>query len=299
MVPDTGSSNLWVYSQKCWAVPCFTHPLFDQTKSSTFVDDGSPFDIQYGSGGIKGTLAYDTASIGDSITATHMGFGLITSVSGISFIASKMSGIIGLGYDTISVDNLKTFMDIADVTEKSFSMYLHHEDTESYMIVPGKDDGYTDIAKHVVAEQKYWALTMTGLKVGDTAVPTNNFKAVIDSGTSLIVGPASVIDPLIKDITVKKLCGGYENNPNITVTIDSTDYVLTPDDYVVKVAASGGLSECLLGIQSMDMPASFDYIIFGDVLMRKYPAFFSLVDNTVTFMKKTAVPEEVEETFLF
>ena len=295
MVPDTGSSNLWVYSHKCWAIPCFTHPLFDSSKSSTFVNDGKPFDITYGSGGIKGSLAYDTASIGDSITAQHMGFGLITSVSGISFIASKMSGIIGLGYDTISVDNLKTFMDIADLPERSFSMYLKHStDSEgSYMVVPGKDTGYDDIAKHQVVEQRYWALKLSALKVGDKAVPTSDYKAVIDSGTSLIVGPKAIIGPLIEGIKVKRTCAGYEQNPDITVTIDDTDYVLTPDDYVVKVTQAG-VSECLLGLQSMAFPAGFDYVIFGDVLMRKYPAFFSLEDNTVTFMKKSASPAEIE-----
>ena len=88
MVPDTGSSNLWVYSHDCHAIPCLTHPTFDGTKSSTFKNDGKPFDIHYGSGGIKGTLAYDTASIGDGVSAKDMGFGLITKASGIAFLAS-------------------------------------------------------------------------------------------------------------------------------------------------------------------------------------------------------------------
>lgn len=100
-----------------------------------------------------------------------------------------MSGIIGLGYDTISIDNLKTFVDLADLSEKTFSMYLKHSKEQSYMIVPGKDTGYEDIMKHQVVEQKYWSLKLTGMKNGDKSVPTDNYKAVIDSGTSLIVGP--------------------------------------------------------------------------------------------------------------
>jgi len=40
MVPDTGSSNLWVYSKSCWALPCWTHSLYDKSKSSTYVADG-------------------------------------------------------------------------------------------------------------------------------------------------------------------------------------------------------------------------------------------------------------------
>lgn len=67
MVPDTGSSNLWVYSKKCWALPCWTHPLYDHTKSSTYVKDGEDFDIKYGSGSIQGTVSKDTASIADDV----------------------------------------------------------------------------------------------------------------------------------------------------------------------------------------------------------------------------------------
>ena len=198
-----------------------------------------------------------------------------------------MSGIIGLGYDTISIDNLKTFVDLADLTEKSFSMYLKHSTEQSYMVVPGKDTGYEDIMKHKVVEQKYWSLGLTGMKVGDTSVPTNNHKAVIDSGTSLIVGSKEIIEPLIKDIKVSPFCIGVEKLPDITIQIDNHDYVLTSDDYVVR-AKDGPVTECIMGIEHAALPPGFDYIIFGDVLLRKYPAFFSLEDNTVTFMKKSA-----------
>lgn len=250
MVPDTGSSNLWVYSKKCHAIPCFTHPLFDSTKSSTFEDDGTKFDITYGSGMIRGVLAYDVASIGTDIEAKHMGFGLISSAVGLAFTMSQMSGIIGLGYDAIAIDNVKTFMEVADVSERSFSMYLKTVGEDSYMVVPGKDTGYEDIAKHNVVEQKYWALGLNGLKVGNTTVDTRNATAVIDSGTSLLVGPKKIISPLIKDIKVKGNCAGIHDNPNITVTIDSTKYVLTPDDYIVKLKPPGPYAhyECKLGI---------------------------------------------------
>ena len=86
MVPDTGSSNLWVYSQKCWAIPCFTHAKYDSSKSSTYVKNGEKFDITYGSGSISGTVSEDVAHFGDS--SSKMGFGEITSVSGLAFYAS-------------------------------------------------------------------------------------------------------------------------------------------------------------------------------------------------------------------
>merc|ERR1711998_424457 len=70
VVPDTGSSNLWVYSHSCWAVLCWTHPTYDHSKSSTYKANGEAFDITYGSGSIKGTVSEDAVAVGDNITTT-------------------------------------------------------------------------------------------------------------------------------------------------------------------------------------------------------------------------------------
>jgi saccharopepsin len=110
VVPDTGSSNLWMYSSTCNAIPCWYHDKFDATKSSTYTKNGESFKIQYGSGGIDGFVSQDTVTLGDATTA-NFGFGEVTSVSGVAFYASQMSGILGLGYGSISVDHLPTFID--------------------------------------------------------------------------------------------------------------------------------------------------------------------------------------------
>ena len=54
-----------------------------------------------------------------------MGFGEISEVTGASFYASEMSGILGLGYGSISVNHLKTFVDSSDLSDKSFAFYLN------------------------------------------------------------------------------------------------------------------------------------------------------------------------------
>lgn len=220
--------------------------------------------------------------IGDDITAP-MSFGEVTSASGVSFIASQMSGIMGLAYNTISVDGLPTFFDGANLTDKSFSFYLHDTDKDSYMVIPGMDsENYEEIQKHNVAEQKYWALKLDSVAQGDTKIDASKYLAVIDSGTSLLVGPKEIVDPLIKGITVKKDCSNIDSLPTMTITIDETDYELDASDYVLKIT-QGGQSECLIGVQSMDFPEGFNYFIMGDVFMRRYPSYFNLNDNTVSF----------------
>ena len=281
MVPDTGSSNLWVYSHSCWSIPCWTHTLFDNTKSSTYTKDGQAFDITYGSGGVKGSVGKDVAKIGD-ISAT-MSFGEVTSASGTSFIASQMSGIMGLAYDTISVDGLKTWMDLNTLKDKSFSFYLHSNPTASYMVIPGMDtEGYTTIESHKVVEEKYWALQLSSINQGKTVIDASKYKAVIDSGTSLLVGPKAIVDDLIKGISVNSNCSNLKDLPEIGFTIDKQYYPLAATDYVLQIEQLGQ-KQCLLGIQSMDFPAGFNYFIVGDVFMRKYPSYFNLNDNTVSF----------------
>jgi hypothetical protein len=281
VVPDTGSSNLWIYSSSCHAIPCFYHPKFDAAKSSTYKADGQAFDILYGSGGVKGTVGEDVARIGD-ITST-MKFGEITSVSGASFYASKMSGILGLAYDTISVDGLPTFMDQANLTDKSFSFYLHSNPEKSYMVIPGWDsENWGVIDTHKVVEERYWALQLTSVAQGSKVIPASDYKAVIDSGTSLLVGPTHIVDPLIENIHVKSDCSNVSELPDLSFTIDSTTYTLTGDEYVLKITQKGQ-SQCMLGVEAMAFPEGFNYFILGDVFMRKYPSYFNLNDNTVSF----------------
>lgn len=80
VVFDTGSSNLWVPSKECkLSLACYFHDTFDYTKSSTFKADKTPFSIQYGSGAVKGTWAYDNVNFG-GLVAKNQRFGLVSTL---------------------------------------------------------------------------------------------------------------------------------------------------------------------------------------------------------------------------
>lgn len=59
VVPDTGSSNLWMYSKKCNDIPCWYHAVYDASASSTYKADGQDYKITYGSGSISGFVSRD------------------------------------------------------------------------------------------------------------------------------------------------------------------------------------------------------------------------------------------------
>jgi len=108
-----------------------------------------------------------------------------------------MSGILGLAYRSISVDVLPTFIDQSDLTDKSFAFYLHNNPEESYMTVPGYEHtAFLGAMKyHDVVEQRYWSLKFDSMQQkGKLPIDMSKYYAVIDSGTSAIIGPQALVD---------------------------------------------------------------------------------------------------------
>merc|ERR1711915_1060640 len=88
---------------------------------------------------------------------------------------------------------------------------------------------------HDVVQKTYWNVNLDSFTGPNGTTDTTGYMAAIDSGTSLIMGPNSIITPLIDGIKVHRLCRGIEDLPDITFTMDGIDYVLTWEDYVVRL----------------------------------------------------------------
>lgn len=289
---DTGSSNVWVPSSICISLACLNHPRYNSKKSSTYKADGRPFEIKYGSGGVKGFVSSDNLSTADGqVTATKFFFGEATQVNGISFVAAKFEGIVGLGYRAISVLDLPTYIETLNkqgqIPIQSFSFYLTREASSegSALIFGGSDNQYYDgpITYFPVIDQTYYVIKLDSIVVKGKTLKVG--KGIVDSGTSLIVGPAVIIDELRQYIgVVRNDCSNLSTLPDVTFIFSGKQFILTANDYVLQIP-NGKKTACKEGFASMDIPNNPNTVIIGDTFMKAYYTEFDQTNNRVGFAK--------------
>src|SRR6478609_6037922 len=152
VVFDTGSSNLWVPSKKCSSIACYLHNRYDSSRSETYVANGTAFDIQYGSGSMSGVISNELLTIGD-IEIESQDFAESIKEPGMAFIMAKFDGIMGMGYDTISVEHMTPpFYNMIDqelIDEPMFSFWLNSVNSGGdrnggELVFGGWDDAHID-----------------------------------------------------------------------------------------------------------------------------------------------------------
>lgn len=204
VVLDTGSSNLWVPSTECGSIACYLHSKYDHDSSSTYKKNGSEFEIQYGSGSLSGYVSEDTVTIGD-LTIKHQLFAEATAEPGLAFAFGRFDGIMGLGYDTISVNKIPPpFYNMIDqglIDEPVFAFYLSdtaggEDDSEAIFGGINKAHYTGDITYIPLRRKAYWEVDLDSLTFGDSTAELENTGVILDTGTSLIALPSTIAELL-------------------------------------------------------------------------------------------------------
>lgn len=146
------------------------HRKYRSKTSSTYVKNGTHFEIRYGSGSVNGELSTDVMGFGDS-SLTGQTFAEILHESGLAFLAAKFDGILGLGYPQISVLGVKpvfdTMVEQGVAGKPVFSVYLDRNASDpngGEVLFGGIDeDHYTGNISYVPVSRKgYWQFHMDG-----------------------------------------------------------------------------------------------------------------------------------------
>jgi cathepsin D len=301
---DTGSSNLWVPSATCGRgdIACQTHNQYNSTSSSTYEANGEEFAIEYGTGSLTGFLSDDTLWISD-LQVLNQTFAEATAEPGITFIAAAFDGILGLAFESISVDAVTpvwyNIMDQNLVDENVFSFWLSKDPNNGpggELILGGVDHTkYTgEITFTPVFSETYWAIHTDDILVSGTSINPvmdpngGGVRSICDSGTSLITGPTDEVSQINDQLGCKTnfegecifdSCDGIDSLPVITIVISGRNFDLTGEEYVIQSGSS-----CLSGFVGLDIdPPVGPGWILGDVFISTYYSVFDFDGQQVGF----------------
>uniref|UniRef100_A0A3Q1K8A4 pepsin A n=2 Tax=Anabas testudineus TaxID=64144 RepID=A0A3Q1K8A4_ANATE len=284
---DSGSSNLWVPSVYCSSQACENHNQFNPQDSSTFQWGDESLSIQYGTGSMTGYLGSDTVQVG-GISVANQVFGL--SQTEAPFMAEMAAdGILGLAFQSISSDDVvPVFANMVSqglVSEPMFSVYLSSNSEQGSEVVFGGVDSnyYTgEITWIPLTSATYWQIQMDSVTInGQTVACSGGCQAIIDTGTSQIVGPTTDINNMNSyvgastdqygDASVS--CQNIQSMPDVTFTLNGNAFTIPASAYV---------SETSYGCNTGFGQGGSDQLwILGDVFIRQFYTVFDTANQYV------------------
>ncbi|KAF8554783.1 acid protease [Imleria badia] len=208
LILDTGSSDLWVATNQCTA--CTTDvPLFNPSKSSSYKNGSSSLQITYGSGNVGGYVSADTVSFsGFTIANQEL---LSVAVTSDGLLDDQLSGIMGLGFETLSALQTtpfwQTLLSQNKLSSPVFSFYLERYVNQAAMNeAPGGTFtlGGTNTSLYsgniefinmpTGTTPSYWLQQVQSVTVQGKSISISSSQglAAIDTGTTLIGAPSAI-----------------------------------------------------------------------------------------------------------
>lgn len=212
-----------------------------------------------------GFVGNDTVTVA-GLQARSALFGQVTKLDGISFLATKYDGVLGLGWSSLSVAGMPPIFDLlyqqGKLEGNSFSFYLTKKPNQvgSALVLGGTNPKYAASAfkYYPILQPSYWSLALKDILFNGTSYKTSpNLQAILDTGASIIAGPTAVVDRMLANLgpgAQKQVdCDKVGSLPRLEFRIGMDSYVLKGEDYVLEVTEFG-MTVCLVGIIGVELP---------------------------------------------
>ncbi|XP_068834030.1 pregnancy-associated glycoprotein 1-like [Capricornis sumatraensis] len=279
---DTGLSDLCVPSISC-SSPSHTRNAFKYYEFSTSWDMNMPFSIIYGTGIRKGFLTYDTIQTGD-LVSTDQPFGLSLELN--KFDNTPFDGLLGLNYPRMSAigaipifDNLKKQ---GAISEPVFAFYLSKCRVSGCVVMFGSVDkdyyqeGLNWVPLDKIADRR---INMDHISMKRKVIAcSGGCHVIVDTGTSVILGPTRPVNNIQKLITPAQgsehyvSCFAINTLPSILFTINGINYPMPAQAYILKDSRG----HCFGTFKENRVSTSTETWILGDIFLRLY---FSVYDR--------------------
>ncbi|KAI2642086.1 aspartic peptidase domain-containing protein [Xylaria nigripes] len=291
MLLDTGASTTWVMGSSCVSKSCLIHNKFGPNDSKTYNDTGKPYNVEYGTGSVRGSIVEDTLSLaGLSITFP---FGVANTTSD-QFTQFPFDGILGL---SISSDNwLSTVRNAQLIDANIFGVSLARSsdninDGEITFGATNPDKYTGSITYTPIKPGSAWTIPMDDATVDGNPVGLHGKSAYIDTGTSFVFGPPADVAALYRLIPGSSSTDGAtysipcNTDSKVAFTFSGKSWTVSSKDFVSAPNSDGVCIGSIYGIE---------YIaggwLLGDVFLKNVYSVFDVDNQQIGFAAK-AVPE--------
>lgn len=298
VVFDTGSGNLLVPGKDCMSTACLQHDRFDESSSSTMKEvncDGSPVQgkesvdevtIKFGTGEITGRCLEDQICVGS--ICSRGSFIAASDETAHPFAAFAFDGVLGLALPGMaqgsSFSLLERLNSAGALKAPLFSVFLSDSDLEGSEIVFGEVREHrmaTDVFWVPVSRPTgYWQVQIEDVTLNDKKQEIcANCQVAVDTGTSELAGPSTVINQLEESLNVASDCSNFDKLPKLGFMVKGRILNLDPKDYIDK--AEG---DCKVSLMRLDVPPpNGPLFVFGIPFLQKFYTVYNRDTKEVGF----------------
>jgi len=237
-------------------------------------------------GEANGVYVRDKVCVAEGICATS-DFVHCTEESDNPFKPAKWDGIFGLSLSFISpAKEFNVFEELfaqKSISKPVFSMYLGKSLTQPAEITFG-DWKESRMASNLtwvpLSDPGYWQFTLDDIVLNGTSAGlcngTQGCQGVIDTGSSLLMGPKVMVDKLTNTLGkhVKDCDKDFIALPKLGFRVGNTTLELEPEDYM-----DVGPKTCLFSWMDVRDTGKGPLVILGMPFLRKYYTVFDFTEG--------------------
>ncbi|KAF8142067.1 aspartic peptidase domain-containing protein [Boletus edulis] len=305
---DTGSSDLWIASSNCDST-CAGTGNYNSAKSSTFKPLNRGLNITYISGDAIGTLVEDVVQMA-GFTVLNQQFGSVTSTS-YNFLQNPVMGLIGLGWQSLSFSGAMPFWQALasrgswDSPLMAFQLTRYANASNAGDLEPGGSftmgyvneslySGNIDYRNIPNGQASYWVQEIVSMTVQGKSISLPGGSAsyaAIDTGTTLVAGPASGIAAIYAQIPGSSPGTGqwegfysYPCTHEVTVEISfgGPSWAISPADFQFRPVGPSS-DYCYGAFHSIPTSPKVPQWIIGDTFLKNVYSVFRYSPPSVGF----------------
>jgi len=204
------------------------------------------------------------------------------------FASFSFDGVLGLALDKMAQTPDFSLMSrlVRDnlLADSVFSVFLSDSDAEISEITFGevkRDHMASDLFWVPVSRASgYWEVHIEDITINDQKQEIcQDCRVAVDTGTSQLAGPSTIIAELQSKLNVDSECANYASLPKLGFIVGDHILNLDPKDYVDKRG-----NDCEVSLMSLDVPPPKGPIfVFGIPFLQKFFTVYDHAKNRVGF----------------